>query len=237
MPPPGGANSFQGGGPEERRFLFPKNGKRDDRTEALNLSDYRFAYKKYRTDPDLQAVHENFAFITIWDDHEFANDAYRVYAPDQGGTNETPSENPARRQAANRAWSEYTPAGITYKPRLGPLDEIRIYRSFVFGDLLELVMTDERLYRDGPPAGNETQDRYLTPGTGEEEATGRTMLGVTQRDRFFLEKVTSASQTWKIWGNEVTFMQFKVANAYVDALFPDDPSFPPVEPAENGDGI
>ncbi len=29
---------------------------------------------------------------------------------------------------------------------------------------MELVMTAERFYRDGPPNGNELQDRYLTPG-------------------------------------------------------------------------
>ena len=155
-----GEESFQGGGPEERQFLFPKNSARDDGHEALNLIDYRFAYKKYRTDRYLQTVHENFAFITIWDDHEFANDAYRVYAPDQGGTQEKPDKYPDRRQIANRAWAEYTPTGVTYTPKMGPLDEIRIYRSFVFGDLLELVMTDERLYRDGPPAA--TRRRITT---------------------------------------------------------------------------
>src|SRR5215208_6244505 len=62
-------------------------------------------------------------------------------------------------------------------------------------------MTDERLYRDGPPAGNETQDRYLTPGTGQEEDSDRTMLGPPQKNRFFLEKVTNSSRTWKIWGS------------------------------------
>jgi alkaline phosphatase D len=37
--------------------------------------------------------------------------------------------------------------------------------------------------------------------------------------------------------NTVTFMQFKVANTFIDAHFPDDPNFSPVEPAENSDGI
>jgi len=88
-------------------------------------------------------------------------------------------------------------------------------------------MTDERLYRDGPPAGNETQDRYLTPGTGQEEDSDRTMLGPPQKNRFFLEKVTNSSRTWKIWGNEVMFMQFKVANTYLgsapESIFPTIP--------------
>jgi hypothetical protein len=34
------------------------------------------------------------------------------------------------------------------------------------------------------------------------------------------------------------FMQFKVANTYIDnELFPDDPSFTPVDPDPDGEGI
>ena len=236
-----GSNSFQGGGPPERQFTFPDGGE-----EELTLRDYRFGYKKYKTDPNLQALHEKCAFITIWDDHEFANDCYQVFAPDQGGTDETPSKNPQRREAATRAWFEFNPVGVPYDAAKNPLNEITIYRSFAFGDLMELVMTDQRLYRDGPPSGNETQDRYLTPGTGEEEAAGRTMLGdgtpgvngwsrPAQVD-YFLNKVTQSARTWKLWGNEVTFMQFKLANLSVesealtisslDELFPGIESYP-----------
>ena len=160
-----GEESFQGGGPEERQFLFPKNGRRDDRCQALNLADYRFAYKKYRTDPYLQEVHEKVAFVTIWNDHEFANDCHQTLAPDAStGTTLVPR----RRENANQAWAEYTPTGMPYKPGEGPMDEIRSYRSFAFGDLTERVMTDERVYHDGPPCGNELTARYLAPGCGEE---------------------------------------------------------------------
>ncbi len=157
-----GSDSFQGGCPPERQFTFPDGGE-----EELTLRDYRFTYKKYKTDRNLQAVHEKFAFITIWDDHEFANDAHQISAPDQGGNQAGDKRNPARREVANRAWAEYTPAGVPYDAAKDPLNEIRIYRTFEFGNLLTLVMTDERLYRDGPPNGNETQNRYVTPGGGK----------------------------------------------------------------------
>jgi len=65
------SDSFQGGGPQERQFTFPDGG-----DEELTLRDYRFGYKKYKTDPNLKRLHEKCAFIMIWDDHEFANDAY-----------------------------------------------------------------------------------------------------------------------------------------------------------------
>jgi len=232
------SDSFQGGGPPERQFTFPDGG-----DESLTLKDYRRAYKKYKQDRNLQVIHEKYAVIQIWDDHEFANDVYQIYAPDQGGTDATPSRNPKRREAASRAWAEFNPVGVTYDAAKGPLDDIVIYRSFDFGNLVSLVMTDERLYRDGPPAGNETQDRYVTPGTGAEEAEGRTMLGdgtPTQDNlprpdqlEYFLGKVLQSNKKWKLWGNEVTFMQIKVANSYLG----DGNVLPTVDPATAPDGV
>ena len=32
---------------------------------------------------------------------------------------------------------------------------------------------------------------------------------------YFLQKITRSSRKWKLWGNEVTFMQFKVLNTYL----------------------
>jgi alkaline phosphatase D len=150
-------------------------------------------------------VHEKFAFVTTWNDHEFANDCHQTVAPD-ASTGTTPV--PRRRENANQAWAEYTPTGVPYKPEEGPLDEIRIYRSFAFGDLTERVMTDERLYHDGPPCCNELTARYLAPGCGEEgeEKPGRTMLGPSRRNGYFLENISSSGMPWKIWGNEVTLL-------------------------------
>ena len=237
-------SSFQGA--QVRTIELPNSGTAG---EADTLTDYRFLYKKYRTDQNLQRVHENFAFITIWDDHEFANDCYRSNAPDAAGRapkedeqGEIVSDPDKRRRAdANRAWVEYMPVGVRgptgkqvrYEGGVkNPLQEISIYRTFVFGDLLELVMSDERLYRDGPPCGLETLERLLTPGCGEEEAEGRTMLGEEQLD-YFLGKMTNSTRTWKIWGNETMFMQLKQANTFVDALREGlDPATPPPLPGQ-----
>ncbi len=235
-------SSFQGGGPEERQFRFPSG----DGDEELTLEDYRFTYKLYKRDENLQAVHENFAMIMIWDDHEFANDCHQTTAPDQGGNQDGDKDNPRRREFANRTWFEYNPVGVFYNSAKDPINEIVLYRSFAFGNLMELVMTDERLYRDGPPCGNESSDRSLTPGCGTEEAEGRTMLGDgtlgdSRRIRppqldYFTQKIVRSPRTWKIWGNEVTVMQLKVANTSItdenvtisslEELFPGIGGFP-----------
>jgi alkaline phosphatase D len=65
-------------------------GKRDvlPTHEALTHDDYRMRYALYRSDPDLQEVHRQHPFITVWDDHETANNAWRGGAenhnPDKG---------------------------------------------------------------------------------------------------------------------------------------------------------
>lgn len=254
-PPPGESNSFQGGGPDERRFQFPDGGE-----EELTLKDYRFGYKKYKSDRNLQAVHEKCAMIIIWDDHEFANDAHQTFAPDQGGNQDGNKKNPGRREAASKAWAEFNPVGVYFNAANDPLNEIVIYRSFAFGNLMDLVMTDQRLYRDPPPNGNETQNRYLTPGTGleGEEAPGRTLLGdgtpgadglrrPPQID-YFLQKITRSPRRWKIWGNEVTLMQLKVANTAAESatadpitsleeLFPGIGDFPAAGSVNNPEGV
>src|SRR5262249_4380721 len=47
---------------------------------AKSLSNYRECYKTFRSDPILQQVHEKFAFINIWDDHEFSDDCWQDVA-------------------------------------------------------------------------------------------------------------------------------------------------------------
>lgn len=229
--PDEGGNSFQGGGPAERQFKFPQDTNGDDGLEATTLRDYRFAYKKYRSDENLQRAHENFAFITIWDDHEFTNDCYGTHPSDQAN----PPAQPRRRSSANRAWAEYQPVGVFYNPSIDdPLQEILIYRSFAFGNLMELVMTDERLYRDPHPCGEETTDKYLTPGCDSIDAPGRTMLGGQQK-KIFLDRITLSPRTWKIWGNETMIMQLKLANTFLGAS--DQAIFPEVPQSDRGDGV
>jgi alkaline phosphatase D len=135
---------------------------------ARSLSNYRDLYKLYRSDPDLQALHERHPIIAIWDDHEFSDDGHGDVATYLDGLGDETS--PERRAAADQAWFEFMP--IDYTPPTGTgvtvaskLDKqgrfpnnFDIYRSFVFGRHLELVLTDLRRFRpdhlvpeDAPP--------------------------------------------------------------------------------------
>ena len=121
---------------------------------ATTLADYRYLYKRYRTDPRLQNLHERFAFVAIWDDHEFSDDCWQDRETYDNGTFNATTQvgdntaQTSRRLSANQAWFENMPADISFTLDPGQgITGIRIYRDLKFGKLMHLVMTDERLYR------------------------------------------------------------------------------------------
>jgi alkaline phosphatase D len=174
------------------------------------LADYRHLWQTYRADPQIQAAHEQFTFILLWDDHEYFNDCHQVYHEDTnppGITATTPQ--PHLRVAATTAWTEYSVAAVPYNPSLNWAKQITVYRNFNFGTMMQLIVTDERLYRDGPPCGDiEIGERYETLGCPNQFNPARTMLGTTQK-AWFLDQVTNSTATWKVWANEVMLAQYK----------------------------
>ncbi len=153
--------------------------------EIITLEDYRTRYAQYRLDPDFQAAHRNHPFITIWDDHEITNNSYQ-----SGAQNHQPEEGDyeQRKAAARQAYYEWLPV------RAQPGD--RLYRSFHFGELADLIMLDERLAGRSPQAESMAQEDYRSPD--------RSMLGVAQREWLF-EELSASEARWKIIGNQVIF--------------------------------
>jgi len=227
--------AFQAGAVESRHSLLAlpdgtfKNGVSGAKY-ATTLADYRYLYKKYRTDTRLQAVHERFAFIAIWDDHEFSDDCWgdtQTYA--EGEKHDT-----ARRRSANQAWFEFMPADVNLDNANTGFQNIKIYRDFQFGKLMQLVMTDERLYRTdhvvpeqmpnpatGLPLGSigarylvaqdlyngvEAQKMGAASAAGADPLTAVAMLGATQRE-WWKSTMKASSATWKLWGNEVSLLR------------------------------
>ncbi len=118
---------------------------------ARSLDNYRDLYRTVRSDPDLQALHEQVPFLVIPDDHEFSDDSHGATATySDGRRDEADLE---RKRASDRAWFEYMPVDYTsgsasaLDDRAAFPDDLRIYRSFGFGRHLELVLTDLRRYR------------------------------------------------------------------------------------------
>jgi alkaline phosphatase D len=166
-------------------------------TELVSLGDYRTRYRQYRGDKQLQRAHQLKPFICIWDDHEYANDAYTTGAENHQPATEGSFED--RKRAANQAWFEYLPARVT--------DKTRIYRSFEFGNLVNLLMLDTRLVgRDKQLSLN---DYFSSAGVFDTATFGaawqnpnRSLLGSAQR-AWLASSLGSSPAKWQALGSQV----------------------------------
>ena len=84
-------------------------------------------------------------------------------------------------------------------------DRSRIYEYYRLGSLVDLILTDERQYRDQQPCN----DQILVP-CADSNTPGRTMLGATQK-AWFKDRMVNSPQTWKLWGSEVMLMSLEIA--------------------------
>ena len=152
----------------------------DPPTPVVTLSDYRRRHAHYKRDADLRAAHQQHPFITIWDDHEFANNTWR-----DGADNHFPETEGAwgvRKAAALQAYFEWMP--------IRELPNGRIWRSFSFGNLVDLVMLDTRIW------GRSMQEVEPTANPA------RTLLGADQ-EQWLLGRVSTSTARWKVLGQQV----------------------------------
>ncbi|MFI9718752.1 alkaline phosphatase D family protein [Streptomyces sp. NPDC052396] len=150
--------------------------------EIITLADYRTRHGHYKTDPDLQALHHALPVIAIWDDHEFADNAWSG-----GAVNHTPGaegEWAARVAAAKQAYFEWMPvrpsvAGTTY-------------RRLRFGRLADLHLLDLRSFRS----------EQAKKGSGAVDGAERTIIGRAQLD-WLKQGLAASDTTWRLVGNPV----------------------------------
>jgi alkaline phosphatase D len=201
---------FKGAGSEqytERHITHPSG---EDRPRSIE--DYRNIYRTYRSDRFFQEALEQHSIIARWDDHEFIKDIFWDTATGAPSGDHPQSDNPAfmRELVADalQAWWDYTPTRVEYDPTADTFHErFQLWRTFEFGDLITLVLTDERLYRTKPHGHDHIPlRRVMRPETGSLE---QTMLGDAQRE-WFLNEMSSGEQTWTVWADTVLTLPFMV---------------------------
>ncbi|KAL2919732.1 hypothetical protein HK105_200646 [Polyrhizophydium stewartii] len=167
------------------------SGKAIDRIPVPNkalktLDDYRTRHAQYKLDPDLQAAHQFHPWIVVWDDHEFADNI-----------------------DAREQWREHTAAGMQAYFEYLPIREARIddgfkiYRSFKFGNLIDLVMLDTRII------GRDETDVRDSARLNDPK---RSILGAEQEAWLEARLVESQARNaaWRFVGNQVVFSPLKV---------------------------
>ena len=166
--------------------------------DIVSLSDYRTRYATYRLDANLQALHAKMPWITIWDDHEFANNAYVTGAENHNST--TQGLWLTRKAIAAQVYHEWMPIRTPDAANL-----LKIYRSFDFGSLYSLHMLDTRIEgRDQQYDNFGDADggigRYVTGLTSGSDASRR-MISTTQQS-WLTSGLTASKATWQLLGNQ-----------------------------------
>ncbi len=154
--------------------------------EAVSAADYHRRYAQYRGDPDLQLLHRLHPFISIWDDHEVANNNYTT-----GAENHHPAAEGdylLRMTAARRLYYDWMP--------IREATDGRLYRRFRFGQTADLLLLDERL------AGRTAPAQSFDPA--ELSDSSRTMLGKRQL-AWLQDELAHSTAAWRLLGNQVLF--------------------------------
>ncbi|KAF2267353.1 hypothetical protein CC78DRAFT_457557 [Lojkania enalia] len=171
--------------------------------EIFTLYDYRTRIAQYRTDLDLLLSHGQYPWIPVWDDHEISNNGWRGGSSGLNNTEDSflkfgGVSVDQRKMNAVRAYFEWMPIR-----QVDMDDNLRIWRSFQMGKLLDLIMLDTRNY-----------DRSITTlGWNNEyiadlkDDASRTLMGSHQENWFYnqLSKSAARGATWRLVGNQIIF--------------------------------
>lgn len=173
------------------RLLEPVN-------ELVSLTDYRTRYSTYRLDTNLIRIHQQHPFITVWDDHETANDSYKDGA--QNHNPETEGDWETRKAVAKQVYFEWMPIRDNEKQQ--------VYRKISYGNLMDLIMLDTRL------EGREKQINNVLDSALLDSA--RTILGAGQKS-WLLDQLANSKAHWKVIGQQVLFSELNIGwAAFVD---------------------
>ena len=183
--------------------------------EATTLAGYRERFATYRSDPDLQRLHQLWPMVPMWDDHETANDTW------QGGAeNHQPGEGdwPARKAASERAYREWLPVSDDY------------WTSYEIGDLATLFKLESRHLARMEQldlvavakglSGEQLSAAMARFRDGPLRDPARTLLGPQQEAWLTqaLKASTRARKPWQVLGQQVVMGQLRMAPQALDGL-------------------
>ena len=174
--------------------------------EIVTLADYRARHAQYKRDESSQAMHRQHPLIAIWDDHETANNSWVDGA--ENHTPETEGAWAARVAAALQAYYEWMPVRV-----VDPAMPRRNQRRYAFGNLVDLIMLEERLGGRSEQLGTNIGNAsgYFTQ-TGAYADPTRQLLGANEQ-AWLSAKLRSSTAKWEFLGQGVMFAQLEVVAA------------------------
>jgi alkaline phosphatase D len=193
--------------------------------EMVSLEEYRGRYAQYRLDPDLRRLHQLLPMIATWDDHESTDNSWR-----DGAHNHNPEEGEGdwavRKAISMRVYEEWMPIRVD--------DPAVIYRSFSYGDLLDIVVLDTRL------EGRDEQVGTLGATIAESEISNpdRQLISADQR-RYLFGALSSSTARWRFIAQQVMVGQLNAGGLpnLEDLLGIERPDFPGFRLTDGGNAL
>jgi len=194
-------------------------------SEIVQLADYRLRYAAYRKDPDLQRIHQVLPMIAMWDDHEFANDAYK-----DGAENHDASEGDweVRKRVAERVYREWMP--VSDKDYGSPR-----WSEYQIGDLATLFLTESRISArskqlDLGAALNGQEDVQAVIEAFRDNVwqdPAREMIGGVQEAWLgsAMRKSKASGTKWQVWSQQCVMGELKLPQEAINWVAPDAPAF------------
>lgn len=193
--------------------------------ELVALGDYRERYAAYRRDPDLRRLHQLYPMISVWDDHESANDSWK-----DGAENHQPDSEGNwgdRKAAAMKAYHEWMPVSDAN------------WAAYEIGDLATLFRLETRLTAR---AKQFSLAEILSSGGGDAEKTkaalvafrdgawldpAREMIGADQQAWLAqgLKLSKGAGKTWQVLVQQVLMGRIVSSPTIAEALPKDVPDY------------
>ncbi len=178
--------------------------------ETLALADYRLRYGSYRLDADLQRLHQLYPMIAMWDDHEFANDAYKDGAQNHG---DDEGNWALRKAAAEKAWREWMP--------VRDLDaDGKRWSRYEIGELATIHMTESRI----GARSKQLSLASVLKGESNWNEPSRSMLGATQ-ENWLADGFSASKGKWNIWAQQTIVGSTRQPDEAASWLDPKSPAF------------
>jgi len=176
---------------------------------AVSLEDFRRRYELYRSDTDLQRMHQACAWIVTWDDHEVENN----YAGKE--SSENTQKFPDLRANAYQAYYENMPIKLDDALRDAAMEirknGLRLYTVVDVGNLVRFYILDNRQYRSIPACNDRTKHDNFE-NCKPVKFSSESMLGKNQE--VWLDTKFSESETSKFKWNIVVQQTRFTTGAY-----------------------
>ena len=179
--------------------------------DAFDLISYRQRYAWSRLDPSLRELHRQFPMVVIWDDHEFANDAFADtsafhYPATQGSWS-------VRKATAIRVYKEWIPM------REDASRTNVINWTQKIGNLADIYYADNRTGKIDVITSQQGLDLITNVDNIRFDTPDKPMLGNTQLEQI-TNQLRSTSATWKIFASQVVFSSFVYKQTILGLSFP-----------------